>query len=91
VKVLFTPEALDHLACWTKTNAKLAKKIFELIEDCRRDAFGGLGKPEPLKHDYAGYWARRVNDEHRLIYRQIEHKGQLAIEIVSCRFHYSDR
>jgi toxin YoeB len=88
MKVLFTPEALEDLAFWTRNNPKTAKKIFELIDDCRRDAFIGLGKPEPLKHDYAGYWARRVSDEHRLVYRKIEYKGQQAIEVTSCRFHY---
>jgi toxin YoeB len=88
MKVLFTPEALEDLAFWTRNNSKTAKKIFELIDDCRRDAFIGLGKPEPLKHDYSGYWARRISDEHRLVYRKIEYKDQQAIEVTSCRFHY---
>ena len=59
-------------------------KIVELIKDIQRNPFTGLGKPEPLKHDLAGYWSRRINDEHRLVYKVTDE----AIVIAACRYHY---
>ncbi|MCH2245601.1 MAG: Txe/YoeB family addiction module toxin [Crocosphaera sp.] len=60
------------------------KKIVELINDILRQPFSGLGKPEPLKHNLKGYWSRRINDEHRLIYQVTD----TEIIIISCKFHY---
>jgi toxin YoeB len=59
-------------------------RIVKLVKDIERDPFVGLGKPEPLKHDLAGLWSRRITDEHRLVYKVTEDE----IIIVSCRFHY---
>jgi len=59
-------------------------KINRLLKEISRHPFTGIGKPEPLKHEYAGFWSRRINQEHRLVYRCTEG----AIEIVKCRFHY---
>jgi toxin YoeB len=84
--VMFSPVAWDEYLQWTE-DAIAFNKINTLINDCRRDPFKGLGKPEPLKHEYKGYWSRRVSDKHRLIYGVTnEH-----ILIVRCTGHYDDK
>src|SRR3954453_17270769 len=62
------PRALDKLAYWVGKDPKTAAKILALIEDARRNPFTGLGKPEPLRGNYKGWWSRRITDEHRLVY-----------------------
>ncbi|MBK8626159.1 MAG: Txe/YoeB family addiction module toxin [Saprospiraceae bacterium] len=69
---------------WATNNLKVLKKIIELIHFCRISPFEGLGKPEPLRHNLKGYWSRRINDEHRLVYKVEDER----IIIVSCRDHY---
>ena len=69
---------------WQKTDKKKIKKINDLLKDISRTPFDGIGKPEPLKHKYAGFWSRRIDDEHRLVYRFQEDE----IQIVKCRHHY---
>jgi len=69
---------------WQKRDKKLLKKINELLKDTIRDPFDGLGKPEPLKSEYAGLWSRRITDEHRLVYKVYDE----SIAVVSCRYHY---
>ena len=80
----FKQQFIDDIAYWKRTYPQFAKKIRKLIEDIERSPYSGLGKPEPLKHEYSGYWARRINQEHRLLYRVEDD----TIVIVSCRFHY---
>jgi toxin YoeB len=82
------PRALDHLAYWVGKDPKIAAKILALIEDARRNPFAGLGKPEPLRGNYKGWWSRRITDEHRLVYRVTGAGAAQAIEIAQCRFHY---
>jgi len=82
--VRFTQIALDDLKAFKSGNSKLIFKVLELIEDIQKRPFDGLGKPEPLKHDYSGFWSRRINDEHRLIYKVSENE----IEIYRCAGHY---
>ena len=81
---LFTDEARSELESWQKRDRKIYKRIFQLIKDIDRDPFDGIGKPEPLKENLSGYWSRRINDEHRLVYR-IEGDN---IIVVQCMFHY---
>jgi toxin YoeB len=81
---LFTDEAWSELESWQKRDRKIYKRIFQLIKDIDRDPFDGIGKPEPLKENLSGYWSRRINDEHRLVYR-IEGDN---IIVVQCMFHY---
>jgi toxin YoeB len=69
---------------WVDTNPEMLDRINELIKQCSREPFKGIGKPEPLKGDLKGFWSRRINQEHRLVYRYT--KGNL--EIVSCKYHY---
>jgi toxin YoeB len=69
----------------------MLERVNRLIEDARRTPFTGLGKPEPLRRNLAGWWSRRINGEHRLIYRVAGPPGpDQRIEIASCRYHYGD-
>lgn len=83
-RVAFLPIAFDDLNQWATNDRKIYTRIVKLIKDIDRDPFVGLGKPEPLRHELAGLWSRRITDEHRLVYRVTEEE----IIIVSCRFHY---
>jgi toxin YoeB len=66
---LFTPIAFEQYNDWQKENKQVFNKLKKLIKECARTPFEGTGKPEALKHDYTGYWSRRITDEHRLVYR----------------------
>ena len=70
--VAFYKIAYDDYNKWEETDKKLFKRIKELIKDISRNPFDGIGKPEPLKHELSGYWSRRINDEHRLVYKVTE-------------------
>ncbi len=67
-----------------KTDPALVRKINTLIRECQRHPFEGTGKPEPLKNDLSGYWSRRINREHRLVYKVLDG----ALVIIQCRYHY---
>ena len=84
MRLEFEPEAFEALQYWAKTEARTVRKILDLIEDTKRHPFTGLGKPEPLKHQAKGAWSRRIDQEHRLVYR-VENE---VLVIISCRFHY---
>ncbi len=84
MKVVFSDNAWDEYLYWQKTDKKLLNRINELIKAIKRTPFEGIGKPEPLKHALAGYWSRRINDEHRLVYK-IEGDSLL---IAQCKLHY---
>lgn len=84
LSVRFTAEGWEDYLYWQSQDKKILKKINLLIKDCMRDAFAGIGKPEPLRHELSGAWSRRINDEHRLVYLVID--GE--IEILACRYHY---
>ena len=80
----FSDESWDDYLYWQKTDKKNLKKINTLIKEIKRTPFGGIGKPEPLKHQLRGCWSRRIDNEHRLVYEVMKD----AILIVSCRFQY---
>ena len=84
MKLIFSENAWDDYLYWQKTDRKILKRINMLIKDIQRSPFEGIGKPEPLKHGLSGYWSRRINDEHRLIY-QVESD---ALLIAQLRYHY---
>ena len=85
MNIFFTPEGWADLQWWiVNADKKSLQRLMKVIEDTKRDAFTGIGKPEPLKWDKSGWWSRRIDDEHRLIYRV---KNNL-IEISSCKDHY---
>jgi toxin YoeB len=80
----FTAEAWNDYVYWQGQDRKTLKRINELIKDAQRDPFQGIGKPEPLKENLAGFWSRRIDDTHRLVYAA----SDSALSIVSCRYHY---
>jgi len=84
VKLVFADEAWEDYLYWQRQDKKIVERINALIRETRRDPFGGVGKPEPLKHALSGFWSRRITDEHRVVYR-IE--GD-QIQIAQLRFHY---
>jgi len=86
LKKIWSDEAWNDYLYWQNENKNLLKKINLLIKDIERNPFEGIGKPEPLKNNLSGWWSRKINDKHRLVYR-IE-KGNL--EIAQCRDHYDN-
>ncbi|HET6402463.1 MAG TPA: Txe/YoeB family addiction module toxin [Candidatus Kapabacteria bacterium] len=85
MKVIFEGRAFRELREWAETDPKTVKKIFRLIDDIDRDPFHGLGFPEPLKHELAGFWSRQINEKDRLVYGV--HSG--VIQVASCKTHYA--
>lgn len=88
VLVVFQSQAWIDYVDWQSTDAKLHARINLLIHECRRHPFTGIGKPEPLKRNLAGWWSRRITSEHRLVYRVTNRGDAQALEILSCRYHY---
>jgi len=84
MKYIFVDESWEDYLYWQKIDKKMLKRINLLIKDISRQPYEGIGKPEPLKHQYRGFWSRRIDGEHRLIYQIREEE----IRIVKCRFHY---
>ena len=86
--ITFEPGAWDDFSYWVAQDIKTIKRIIELIKDIKRDPFSGIGKPEPLKYAaQAGYWSRRIDKTHRLVYRVNDE----TINIIACRHHYDKR
>ena len=83
-KLTFSDEAWDDYLYWQDTDRSMLRRINQLIKDVRRSPYDGIGKPEPLKHQLAGWWSRRIDSEHRFVYRVTEQ----AIEISNVRNHY---
>ena len=84
MNLTFTPNGWNHYQFWAGTDRVIFKKINHLIEECLRHPFDGTGKPEPLKGDLSGYWSRRIDREHRLVYRA---EGDTLL-VAQCRYHY---
>lgn len=82
--IVFKGTAFDDFNDWAKTDKQTFKKLVKLIEETRRSPFTGNGKPESLKHQFKSCWSRRINNQHRLVYRVTNN----TIEIVACKFHY---
>ena len=89
MKIVFLDQAWEDYLYWQNTDKASLKKINSLIKEIERTPFEGSGKPEPLRHNLAGYWSRRINLEHRLVYKVSGTKGidQKCI-IIQCRFYY---
>lgn len=85
-KITFEINAFEQFNYWVNIDKKIFKKILLLLKDTKKNPFTGLGKPEPLKHDLQGYWSKRINEEHRLVYRVEDD----SIIIISCRYHYNN-
>lgn len=82
--ISFEASAFDDFTEWSTVDKKCYKRIVSLIKDISRNPYQGLGKPEALKHELHGYWSRRIDDEHRLVYK-IENNRLI---IISCKYHY---
>ncbi|GAA2474819.1 Txe/YoeB family addiction module toxin [Winogradskya humida] len=89
MKLVWHPGARDEYIGWQTGDRKILQRINALIKDIQRGDDGGIGKPELLKGDLSGWASRRINEEHRLVYRVVDANGEL--EILSCRYHYADR
>ncbi len=83
-QVAFSAEAFVQFTNWAAEDGRLFERLTRLIKETARDPFSGIGKPEPLRHQLKGYWSRRINDEHRLVYKATED----TLFIASCRYHY---
>ncbi|HSR35922.1 MAG TPA: Txe/YoeB family addiction module toxin [Desulfurivibrionaceae bacterium] len=84
MKLIFSEHAWEDYLYWQQTDRKMLLRINTLIKEIQRQPFEGIGKPEPLRHALAGYWSRRINDEHRLVYKVTED----AVLIAQLRYHY---
>jgi toxin YoeB len=82
----WTDEAWEDYVYWQTQDKKTLKRINQVLKDISRDPFSGIGKPEPLKYKYQGYWSRRIDEANRIVYK-VEHD---QIIIVQCGSHYDD-
>ena len=84
MELVWQTNAWEDYCYWQKQDKKILERVNELIKDCLRSPYKGIGKPEPLKGNYAGCWSRRITQEHRLIYKINERR----LHILQCRYHY---
>ncbi len=84
MKLIFAEQAWEDYLYWQRTDKKILKRINLLINDAMREPFEGIGKPEQLKHALSGYWSRRINDEHRMVYAGQDD----SLLIAQLRYHY---
>ena len=85
-RIAWTPNAWDDYLYWQKNDKKILARVNALLKDACRNPFSGLGKPEALRFDLTGYWSRRINSEHRLVYTFDAEQDMLIV--VQCRLHY---
>jgi len=84
VLLVWDDNAWQDYLWWQQQDRKILKRINLLLQDITRNGNEGIGKPEPLKYDFAGYWSRRITDEHRLVYKVTD----TEVRIATCRYHY---
>ena len=84
MRLIFAPQAWEDYLHWQQSDRKMLQRINRLIADIQRDPFAGIGKPEPLRHALSGYWSRRIDDEHRIVYKVAAD----ALLIAQLRYHY---
>jgi len=84
VNLIFAPQAWEDYNFWQTTDPKMLTRINQLIKDIMRSPYSGIGKPEPLKHAFRGYWSRRIDSEHRIVYKATED----GLLIAQLRYHY---
>jgi len=85
MELVWQSKGWEDYLYWQQTDKKTVQRINELIKNCLRTPFKGIGKPEPLKGNFAGYWSRRITDEHRLLYTVKENR----LHVLQCRYHYA--
>jgi len=86
MNISFTPQAWEDYEYWQKADKRILRRIHLLIKEIQRAPYEGIGKPEALKHNLSGYWSRRINEEHRIIYKQLEQ----SIVFVQMRYHHKE-
>ncbi len=84
MRLVFAEQAWEDYLYWQKTDKKLLERVNALIKDVTRSPFSGIGKPEPLKNALSGYWSRRINEEHRIVYKIVDG----SVFIAQLRYHY---
>ena len=84
--IRFSSVAWEHYSFWMAQDKATWRRIHALITDCLRDPYNGIGKPEPLKHEFSGWWSRRIDQEHRMVYRLRDD----TLEIAALRYHYGE-
>lgn len=84
MNIRFSSKGWDDYLHWQQTDKRMLKRINDLLKDISRNPHEGIGKPEPLRHALSGYWSRRINDEHRLVYRV---EGD-TVNFAQARYHY---
>lgn len=84
MKLIFADAAWDDYLYWQQQDKRMVERINKLIKEAQREPFAGIGKPEPLRHALAGYWSRRITDEHRMVYK-IDGDSMLIAQL---RYHY---
>ena len=84
MKLRWADTAWQDYLWWSRHDRRILKRINQLIDAIQKEPFRGIGKPEPLKHNWTGYWSRRINEEHRLVYKV---QGD-TLSIAQCRYHY---
>jgi toxin YoeB len=82
--VHFDSDAWEDFLFWLASDRKTARRIVRLLAEIQRDPFSGIGKPEPLKGELSGYWSRRIDDQHRLVYRADDNE----VKVLKARYHY---
>ena len=88
MKIVFSPEAWEDYQYWQTADDVILKRINLLIKNSLKTPFSGLGKPEALKANLQGFWSRRIDREHRLVYRVQGSGAAQTLEIIQCRYHY---
>ncbi|MEI8133289.1 MAG: Txe/YoeB family addiction module toxin [Leptolinea sp.] len=84
MNLIFSEQAWEDYLFWQQTDRKILKRINKLIKEICRIPYDGIGKPEPLKHGLSGYWSRRINDEHRIVYKI----DKDALFVAQLKYHY---
>ena len=84
MNLIFSDQAWEDYLYWQATDRKIVRRIHELLKEIQRNPHAGIGKPEPLRHSLAGFWSRRIDQEHRLVY-QVTDRGILLAQM---RYHY---
>jgi toxin YoeB len=84
MKLIFSEHAREDYLYWQRVDKRVVKRINDMIRATQRDPFAGIGKPEPLRHGLSGYWSRRINEEHRMVYKILAD----SLYIPQLRYHY---
>lgn len=88
MRLVFWPTAWEDYLHWQAEDAKMLVRLNALLKECLRTPYKGIGKPEPLSGNLSGWWSRRLNLEHRLVYRVSGKAEAQALEVAQCRYHY---